>query len=695
MAEREKLILEGDSRGMTDAIKRGEDSFDRFQKSVRTAVTTGGLAIAGRKIFEIGASFVNAASDANEAASAFNTTFGPAVADLSDELGDFATMAGLSTGQMQQLLSVTGNFTVGLGATQDEAAELSSRVVRLAADVNSLRNVEGGTTRVINALNSALAGETEALKQVIGPISAAEITTRALAETGKDTADELTRLERANATLALSYERAGVAVGDLERTQDSFANQSRALQAELQNMREEVGAELLPALQGMLPTIRDMIPALKDAALAGVALFEAAEPLVALFGRNLPEAIRGSIFLVQLFASPFSNAAANAKDLSVAIQAVGDQMDDGISGIDAYINGIIFLQDRGALTNEALEKLQAATGATAAEAFAAAEIIRNMGDETGLTEGQIRALEDALTFGLTKEMTRFTEKTRVSGRRLREVGEETRTVNLSFRDAEERTLNWRMEMDDLAEALDTARRRQESLSDVLMAAADPVFAAVDAMGNYKQLLEDVNEDGKVTAEEQLAIAESLLTVQSRLDALSGGAADEGIVAIATALGVTVEEVKTLLEQLGILDGLEVTAVVNVEGSEAGNIVDSFTRRRRAADAGAFARGGVIPGSPGEPVRATLHGGEIVVPADGAGALPFNLQRALSAQLGGGQGGAAGGTTVVIENAVFELDVEGFDLTQPTEVRRMVRAIGDAVTRTQNEGPRRPSGAGIG
>lgn len=694
MAEREKLILEGDSRNMTDAIKRGEDSFDRFQKSVRTAVTTGGLAIAGRKIFEIGASFVNAASDANEAASAFNTTFGPAVANLSDELGDFATMAGLSTGQMQQLLSVTGNFTVGLGATQDEAAELSSRVVRLAADVNSLRNVEGGTTRVINALNSALAGETEALKQVIGPISAAEITTRALADTGKTAADELTRLERANATLSLSYERAGVAVGDLERTQDSFANQSRALQAELQNMREEVGAELIPALQGMLPTIRDLIPALKDAALAGVAIFEAMEPLISLFGRNLPEAIRGSVFLVQLLASPFSDAAANGKDLSVAIQGVSDQMADGMSGIDAYINGIIFLQERGSLTNEALEKLQAATGATAAEAFEAAAIIREMGDETGLTEGQMRALQDALTFGLSKELTRFNDKTQVTGRRLREASENTNRLNIAFGDAGEGTRNYRQEMDDLAESLIEARDNHKSMTDVLAAAADPVFAAVDAMGNYRQLLEDVAEDGTTTAEEQLAIAESLLTVQSRLDALSGGNAEEGIVAIATALGITVEEVKALLEQLGILDGLEVTAVVNVEEGAAGNIVDSVTRRRRAVDAGAFARGGIIPGSPGEPVRATLHGGEIIVPADGAGSLPLDLQRALASQLGGGAGGGGGAPTVIIENAIFELDVEGFDLTQPTEVRRMVRAIGDAVSRTQNEGPRRPSGAGI-
>ena len=66
----------------------------------------------------------------------------------------------------------------------------------------------------------------------------AEVQTEAFIQTGKDNADSLNRQEKALATLALIQQKAAVQIGDLDRTQASFANQSRLVNAELRELRE-------------------------------------------------------------------------------------------------------------------------------------------------------------------------------------------------------------------------------------------------------------------------------------------------------------------------------------------------------------------------------------------------------------------------------------------------------------------------
>ena len=51
--------------------------------------------------------------------------------------------------------------------------------------------------------------------------------------------------------------KAAVQIGDLDRTQASFANQSRALNAELRQLREEIGEELIPVAAELLPIFRE------------------------------------------------------------------------------------------------------------------------------------------------------------------------------------------------------------------------------------------------------------------------------------------------------------------------------------------------------------------------------------------------------------------------------------------------------
>jgi hypothetical protein len=78
-------------------------------------------------------------------------------------------------------------------------------------------------------------------------------------QTGKETAAQLTQQEKAVASFDLIVERAGVAVGDLSRTQNSAANQAKRYKAEFKDITETFATDLMPVLSAMLPIVGQIV----------------------------------------------------------------------------------------------------------------------------------------------------------------------------------------------------------------------------------------------------------------------------------------------------------------------------------------------------------------------------------------------------------------------------------------------------
>ena len=245
-----------------DEAEEGSKKAKKFGSSLsglqKTAIA-GGALIAGKALFDFSKEAVNAATSADEAAAAFGTTFGTAAQRATEFLEDFANKAGLTVGEAQQLTATLGAVAQGIGFTQEESADLSIELTKIAADVASFSNITAGAEPVLQAFRSALVGEREALKTYGIAITEAEVQTKAFEQTGKFSADMLTRQEKAFATLALIQEKAAVQIGDLDRTLLSFANQSRIVGAELRELREDIGKELIPALEILLPKFRELV----------------------------------------------------------------------------------------------------------------------------------------------------------------------------------------------------------------------------------------------------------------------------------------------------------------------------------------------------------------------------------------------------------------------------------------------------
>ena len=267
--------IEKGARDLDDQINKSEKTNRKMSDSMsalRKTAIAGGAIFATKALFDFSKSAVEASVAADEAAAAFGTTFGSAAERATRFLEDFANKAGLTVGEAQQLQATLGAVAQGIGFTQEESADLAIELTKIAADVASFSNISAGAEPVLRAFQSALLGENEALKTYGIAILSSEVNTKALEQTSKTTAEALTKQEKALATLTLINEKAAVQIGDLDRTFTSFANQSRAVGAELRTLREDIGKELIPALEILLPKFRELVKDIAPSLIEGFGL---------------------------------------------------------------------------------------------------------------------------------------------------------------------------------------------------------------------------------------------------------------------------------------------------------------------------------------------------------------------------------------------------------------------------------------
>ena len=289
-------------KDVKNSAKQNEQ-FAAGMSGLGATAIVGAAGLAAKSLLDFSLSAIQAASSAQEAAGAFGTTFGGAAEQLNNQLAENANLFGLTTAEAQQLISVFGSVAQGIGFTQQESANLSSELFNLAGDIASFNNITAGAAPVLQAFRSALVGEREALKTYGIAITEAEVQTKAFEQTGKNSADALTRQEKALATSALIFERATVQQGNAAREASGFAAQTLIARSATQELREELGEELLPAAGEVLrvfneireestPALIDRFSDLNLQVLGVVSVFESLRDVLSLSDKASEENLR-------------------------------------------------------------------------------------------------------------------------------------------------------------------------------------------------------------------------------------------------------------------------------------------------------------------------------------------------------------------------------------------------------------------
>lgn len=232
-------------RALTDGVE--QEIADPLVKGARSAASGMAAAFATAKIGEFIGESISAASDLNESISKTSQVFGESSASIHAWAEGSAEDFGLSRQAAEESVSTFGNMFTQMGIGVGAAADMSEKMVELAADFASFHNAD--ITDVIAAQSAAFRGEYDSVQRFVPTINAAAVEQYALAHGLLNASGELTNQSRALAVNALLTEGAGKAAGDFDKTSDGLANRQRILTAEMANLRTEVGSALLPAME--------------------------------------------------------------------------------------------------------------------------------------------------------------------------------------------------------------------------------------------------------------------------------------------------------------------------------------------------------------------------------------------------------------------------------------------------------------
>jgi hypothetical protein len=262
------ILTQFDDKGIKSAVRefdRAKTSLGKFAavgqgfKAVGTSLTknvTVPLAVASAGIYKL----VQAGSTLQESISKTNAVFGANARAVQDWSRTTSAAFGISQQQALEAAGTYGNLFRAFGLGSKQAQEMSQNLVELAADMASFNNVP--IDDALTALRSGLSGETEPLKRFGVALTDARLKEEAL-RLGliKTTSGTLPIAIKSQAAYALILKDTALQQGDVARTSQGFANQMKFLQAEVSNVKAQIGTALLPVVLQFVDVLRkDVIP---------------------------------------------------------------------------------------------------------------------------------------------------------------------------------------------------------------------------------------------------------------------------------------------------------------------------------------------------------------------------------------------------------------------------------------------------
>lgn len=250
-AEQKKLQKE--TNGTADRIKNLIKSFVSAQAivwAIRTVFT---------KLINVLKDSAAAAAKAEETMNLFEVVFEGVSKSAQTMATSMAKSFGVANSSIREGLSVLGDFSEGLGMSNNAALEFSNRLTSRTMDVVSFKNIMGDTTEILRNLSSGLAGNTENFRAwgyVIKESSVKLWLAKNNMEKLTGTALELAKVQ---ARAAIFMEQSSNAAGDMARTFDSTVNVSRRLTEANKQLGENLGVginELVtPVKRGFLDLV--------------------------------------------------------------------------------------------------------------------------------------------------------------------------------------------------------------------------------------------------------------------------------------------------------------------------------------------------------------------------------------------------------------------------------------------------------
>lgn len=190
---------------------------------------------------------IEVASDLDEVQNVVDVTFGQeGAAVIEDFANSAATAFGMSALSAKEYTGTMGAMLKSMNLDDSDVLTMSQDLTALAGDIASFYNLD--IDEAFSKLRSGISGETEPLKQLGINMSVANMEAYALSQGITESWQDMDQASQAALRYSYLMSVTADAQGDFARTSDSYANQQRILELNMENLSSTLGQKLLPTV---------------------------------------------------------------------------------------------------------------------------------------------------------------------------------------------------------------------------------------------------------------------------------------------------------------------------------------------------------------------------------------------------------------------------------------------------------------
>jgi hypothetical protein len=216
-------------------------------KVVKSAAVLGAAVVAGLGV--AAKEGIQTASDLAEVQNVVDVSFGKSAGEINNWSKTALSSFGLSELQAKKFNGTLGAMLKSSGITGQSMTLMSENLSGLAGDFASFYNLT--SEEAFDKIRSGISGETEPLKQLGINMSVANLEAFALSKGIKTAYKDMDQATQTALRYSYLMEVSKDAQGDFTRTQGSFANQTKLLKTNLQQLAGNIMSSLLPTLANL------------------------------------------------------------------------------------------------------------------------------------------------------------------------------------------------------------------------------------------------------------------------------------------------------------------------------------------------------------------------------------------------------------------------------------------------------------
>jgi len=295
------------------------NSLNKIGLSVKKFAATIGIAFGLTTLIKFGKEAINLASDIEEVQNVVDTAFGSMSGMVEEFAGTAIEKLGMSELAAKQTASTYMAMSKGMGMYGKEAAQMAIDAAARTGDIASFYNMTQKEADTM--LKSIWTGETESLKRIGVVMTQTNLDQYALQKGFGKTTSAMNQQELTLLRYQYVMDKTNLAAGDFEKTQDSWANQTRVLTERWKQFLSLMGTGLIQILTPALKFLNQMMSVLLRFAEAF------SKVTAAIFGKQALSTAQGA-------QSAVSGAAGATDDYADAVANAKKKQDKFLAGLD-------------------------------------------------------------------------------------------------------------------------------------------------------------------------------------------------------------------------------------------------------------------------------------------------------------------------------------------------------------------------